>query len=56
MRITSILTRAILSSALFAAIAACGSSSGVAANNAPVQPQAVSGVQTPSQISVVTAK
>jgi len=55
-RIESIFLRGALSAALLALLAACGSHSGTAASPAPVQPQAVKGVATPSQISVVTAK
>jgi hypothetical protein len=53
-RIESVFLRGALSAALLALLAACGSHSGTAAS--PVQPQAVKGVATPSQISVVTAK
>ena len=55
-RIDSILLRSAASAVVFALLAACGSSSGTTSSPAPVQPQAVKGVVTPSQISVVTAK
>ena len=55
-RIDSILLRGAASAVVLALLAACGSSSGTASSPAPVQPQAVKGVVTPSQISVVTAK
>jgi hypothetical protein len=54
MRFASTFARVATSAALLAVLAACGSSSG--ASSATQQPQTVSGVQTPSQISVVTAK
>ena len=49
------LARVVASAAILCLLAACGSSAGSSAA-APVTPQAVKGVQTPSQISVVTAK
>lgn len=54
MRIASSLARAAFCAALFAVLAACGSSS--SSPTTPTPAPAVSGVQTPSQISVVTAK
>lgn len=55
MRIASSLARAAFCAALFAVLAACGSSSS-SSSTTPTPAPAVSGVQTPSQISVVTAK
>lgn len=54
MRIASSLVRAAFGAALVAVLAACGSSSSSSSPTTPAP--AVSGVQTPSQISVVTAK
>ena len=56
MRFVSILVRAAIGSAILAALAACGSGGGNPAPSGQTQPQSVTGVQTPSQISVVTAK
>jgi hypothetical protein len=51
----SCLARVVASAALLCLLAACGSSAG-SSGATPVTAQAVKGVQTPSQISVVTAK
>ncbi len=56
MRFASSLLRAAFCAALFATLAACGSSSSSSSPSTPTPSPAVSGVQTPSQISVVTAK
>jgi hypothetical protein len=48
--------RGALGVAVAVLLAACGSSSGSSSTQTPVSPQAVTGVATPSQISVVTAK
>lgn len=54
--VRSSLSRGAVSLALLALLAACGSHSGTSSAPAPVSPQAVTGVATPAQFSVVTAK